>query len=75
LGVIIRPWALSIKLTVPKGPPTPVALIELIVAVAVAAPAVRVATKRRTATNKLRIAIDFKRKCIRVPPVFIALMA
>ena len=39
--MITRPWALSIKVTVPKGPATPVALIELIVAVAVAVPAVR----------------------------------
>jgi hypothetical protein len=37
--VITRPVALSVKITVPKGAPTPVALIELVVAVAVAAAA------------------------------------
>jgi hypothetical protein len=61
LGVITTPPALSVKVTVPKDPPTPVALMELTVAVAAAAPAVRVPTKRKLAANKLRTAIDLRR--------------
>ena len=41
---------------------TPVALIELIVAVSVAAPTVRVPTKRKLAKSKLRVVVDLKRK-------------
>jgi hypothetical protein len=41
-----------VKVTVPKGPPIPLALIELIVAVAVAAPALHVPTRRRPTTKK-----------------------
>jgi hypothetical protein len=50
--VITRPSGLSTKLTIPKGPLTPVALIELIVAVTVAAPTVRVPTKTRPNQKK-----------------------
>jgi hypothetical protein len=50
----------SIKITVPNDSPITVALMELIVAVAVAAPALRVPTKKTLATSKLRIAIDLK---------------
>ena len=64
LGAITTPPALSVKVTVPKDPPTPVALMELIVAVAVAAPAIRVPTKRKLATSKLRIVIELTRNCI-----------
>jgi hypothetical protein len=48
------------KVAVPNDSPIPVALMELIGAVAVAALAARVRIKRRLATNKLRIAIDLK---------------
>jgi hypothetical protein len=63
--VITRPVALSVKITVPKGAPTPVALIELIVAVAVAA-AAGVPAKRKLATNILKIA--FKKSRMLAPP-------
>jgi hypothetical protein len=49
--VITRPSALSVKVTDPKGPPIPLAQIELIVAVAVAAPALHVPTGRRPTTK------------------------
>jgi hypothetical protein len=55
LGVITKPVVLSVRVTVPKGVPTPLAVIELIVAVAVAA-AAGVPAKRKLATNVLKIA-------------------
>ena len=58
LGAMSRPPALSVKVTVPKDSPMPVALIELTVAVAVPAPAVLGLNKRKLARKKLRIAID-----------------
>jgi hypothetical protein len=72
--VITKPWVLSIKVTVPSGPLTPVALIALIVAVAVAAPAVRVPTKRMLAANKLKVAIDLRRNCMLVTSYFVRLL-
>jgi hypothetical protein len=52
--------ALSVKITVPRGVPTPLALIELIVAVAVAAVA-GVPAKRKLVTNILKIAFKKRR--------------
>jgi hypothetical protein len=52
----------------PNGLPTPAALIELIVAVAVAARPIRVPTKRKLATSKLRIVIELTRNCMLVAP-------
>jgi hypothetical protein len=72
--VITKPCALSINVTVPEDPPMPVALIKLIVAVAVTAPAERVPTKRRAAPSKLMIATDLERRCIKGPLVLIGLM-
>ena len=64
LGVITMPAAPSAKNTVPSGASTPVALIELIVAVAVAA-AAGVPAKTQLAANKLKIA--FKKSRMRAP--------
>jgi hypothetical protein len=58
--VITKPVALSVNNTVPNDPPTPVALIELIVAVAVAA-AAEVPAKRKLATKTLKIAFKKSR--------------
>ena len=58
--MITKPVVLSVKITVPKVAPTPVALIELIVAVAVAA-AAGVPAKRKLAMNRLKIAFKKSR--------------
>jgi hypothetical protein len=59
-GEITKPVALSVKIAVPRGVSTPLALIELTVAVAVAAVA-GVPAKRKLATNILKIAFKKSR--------------
>jgi hypothetical protein len=68
LGVISRPPAVSVKVTVPRRAPTPAALMELTVASAVAAAALPVAARRTPAIKKLTITIEFERSRIMVPP-------
>ena len=64
--MITKPVVLSVKITVPKVAPTPVALIELIVAVAVAAVA-GVPAKRKLATNILKNAFKKSRMLVSSP--------
>jgi hypothetical protein len=59
--------AVSVKVTFPRRAPTPLVLIALIVASADAAPASRVAPKRKPVTNKLQSAINLKNR-IEAPP-------
>ena len=66
VGVIVEPpAAVSAKVTVPRRAPMPTALMELMVASAVAAPAVRVPAKRKLAIVTITIKVKRSRITVR----------